>query len=253
MTVRPTLLVGLALLLAACGAGAGGASVTGGAGGAAVLSCGDATWQEGGLDALPPLDELPEDVLAATDDVDAPVVDRSLPWRVAEQGETDVVLVRRLDPDDPAAADGPTHAALSLFRSGGVSNPPDTWFYASGDLCTPRLAGGNAGEQAEVRLADMPSPEDTALQLLVRERACASGRSADGRIRVDDVTVTDREVRLRVSVVPPGGSQECPDNPWTPFELDLGEALGERDVVDANVVPATPLVVGTAEPAPVVP
>lgn len=244
-------LLSLTLVLAACGGATSGQSLLGDGSDGELLSCGDATWPEGGLDDLPPLETLPEDVLAATDDVGEPVVDRSLSWRVAEQTDTEVVLVRELGADDPEAVDGATHAALSLFRVD--SDPiiePGTWFYASGDVCTPRLAEGNEGERAEVRLADIPSPDDTKLELLVMERGCASGQSAAGRVRADDVTLTEDEVRLRVSVVPPGGGQECPGNPWTPFEVDLGEPLGERTVVDANLVPAQELVVGTAEPEP---
>lgn len=246
-----SLLLSLTLVMAACGGATSGQSLLGDGADGELLSCGDATWPEDGLDDLSPLETLPEDVLAATDDVGEPVVDRSLSWRVAEQTDTEVVLVRELGTDDPEAVDGATHAALSVFRVDSDPNiEPGTWFYASGDVCTPRLAEGNEGERAEVRLADIPSPDDAKLQLLVMERGCASGQSAEGRVRADDVTLTEDEVRLRVSVVPPGGDQECPGNPWTPFEVDLGEPLGERTVVDANLVPAQELMVGTAEPEP---
>jgi hypothetical protein len=241
-----TLLLSLALVVAACGGATGGPAPLGD-GGRELLSCGDAIWPEDGLDDLPPLSELPEDVLDAVDDVGESVVDRSLPWRVAGRADTEVVLVRELTPDEPEARDGATHAALSLFRVDRDPRiPPGTWHYASGDACTPRLAEGNEGARAEVRLADIPSPGDTSLQLVVKERDCASGRSAEGRVRVDELTLTGTEVRLRVSVVPPDGDQTCPDNPWTPLEVDLGEPLGERAVVDANLVPAAALVVGTA-------
>lgn len=244
------LLLSLVLVLAACGGASGGASFVGD--GRDLLSCGDATWPEGGLDDLPALDTLPEDVLAAVDDMGEPVVDRSLPWRVATHDGPDVVLVRALEPNDPDAADGATHASLSLFRvDRDPTIPPGTWHYASGDVCTPRLAAGNQGGRAEVRLADTPSPSDTSVQLAAMERACASGRSAEERIVVDELTLTADEVRLRVSVTPPpGDAQDCQGNPWTPFEVDLGEPLGDWTVVDANLVPAAELVVGTAEPEP---
>lgn len=245
-----TLLLSLALVLAACGAATGFPAPFGGGGGQ-LLSCGDATWPGDALDDLPPVGDLPEDVLAAVDDVGEPVVDRSLPWRVAEQADAEVVLVRELAPDEADARDGATHAALSLFRVDRDPRiPPGTWHYASGDVCTPRLAEGNEGERAELRLADVPSPSDTSLQLLVKERNCASGQSAEGRVRVDDLILTDTEVRLRVSVVPLRGDQNCPDNPWTRLEVDLDEPLGERTVVDANLVPPAELVVGTEEPEP---
>ncbi|MFP5309218.1 MAG: hypothetical protein ACLGIR_06520 [Actinomycetes bacterium] len=249
MRVSRVVLVGLAAVAASACAGGPGRPSVGSGGVGAALSCGDATWPDGGLEDLPPLDTLPEDVLAAVDDLGEPVVDRTLGWRVADRADTDVVLVRALDADEPEAADGATHAALSLFRvDDDPGLPPGTWLYRSGDACTPRLAVGNAGERAEVRLADTPSPGDTALRLLVMERACASGQAADGRVRVDELTLTDDAVRLRVSVVPEGGDQSCPGNPWTPHEVDLGEPLGDRVVVDANLVPPAELVVGTEEP-----
>lgn len=204
------------LVLTACGGAAGDLSVSGGAADGPLLSCGDATWQQGELGDLPPLDDLPEDVVAAIDGVGEPVVAQSLPWRVAARGDTEVVLVRELGPDDLEAVDDSTHAALSLFRVDRDPDlPPGTWHHASGDVCTSRLAEGNEGERAEIRLADVPSPEDTSLQLLVEERSCASGRSAEGRIRVDDLAPTGDEVRLRVSVVPPRGDQTCA-SPSTP-------------------------------------
>lgn len=248
-----SLLLSLLLMLAACGGATGGVSPLGDGGvDGRLLSCGDATWPEDGLEDLPPLDTLPEDVLAAVDDMGEPVVDRSLPWRVAKQDGPDVVLVRALEPDDPEAAGGATHAALSLFRvDRDPTIPPGTWHYASGDVCTPRLAEGNQGGRAEIRLADTPSPSDTSLQLLVMERACASGQSAEGRVVIDELVLTDTEARLRVSVTsPPGDAHTCPANPWTQVEVDLGEPLGDRTVVDANLAPAAELVVGTDGPEP---
>lgn len=247
-----SLLLSLLLVLSACGGATGGVSPLSDGGDGQLLSCGDATWPEGELDDLPPLDTLPEDVLAAVDDMGEPVVDRSLPWRVAVQDGPDVVLVRALEPNEPDATGGATHAALSLFRVDGEPTlPPGTWHIAGGDICTPRLAEGNEGGRAEVRLADTPSPGDTSLQLAVMERACASGQSAEGRVVIDELHLTDTEVRVRVSVIPPpGDDQTCQGNPWTQLEVDLGEPLGERTVVDANLVPAQELMVGTAEPEP---
>jgi hypothetical protein len=224
-----------------------GPSVAGGGAPPAPLECGGVAIEDGDVTDLPTLDTLPDEVVAAVDDLGEPVLDTALEWRVAQRSDDQVVLIRELDPQEPAAADGATHATAELGPITGAPNLPDgTWFLWGGSSCSPRVAGTGA-TQADLRLGDHPSPEDTEVTLLVMERACASGRSAEGRIELQDLELTPDEVRVRIGVRPAGGAQECPGNPWTPFTVDLGEPLGERTVVDANLVPATPLVVGTEE------
>ncbi|MFP5252215.1 MAG: DUF6174 domain-containing protein [Actinomycetes bacterium] len=198
---------------------------------------------------MPRVGMLPDEVVAAVDDAGAPAVDASQNWRVAAADDDEVVLIREVDPDEPAAARGDTHATMRLAPITGAPNIPDgTWFLWGTSSCTPRLADGAAEGQAELRLADLPSAGDTELTLLVRERRCASGRSAEGRIDLDELTLTEDEVRVRVSVrPPPGDAQDCQGNPWTPFSIEFGEPLGDRTVVDANLVPARELLVGTEE------
>lgn len=239
------------LLLAACGDGSVvGPADGGGTSPGASLVCGDATFDERDLATMPSLDTLPDEVLAAVDDAGAPAVDTSLDWRVAVADDSEVVLIRAFDPDEAAAARGDTHATMRLGPITGAPNIPDgTWLVWSASSCSPRLADGAGDSQAELRLADTPSPDATELALLVMERRCASGRSADGRIDLDELTITEDEVRVRVSVrPPPGDAQDCQGNPWTPFTVDLGQPIGDRTVVDANLVPARELRVGTAEP-----
>lgn len=102
-------------------------------------------------------------------------------------------------------------------------------------------SGGDREGSSDLALAEMHSPADRTLHLLVMETSCASGRPADGRIVVDDVTLTDREVRLRISITPPDGTQDCQGNPWTPFTVDLDAPLGDRAIVDASVEPPAEL------------
>lgn len=213
------------------------------------LVCGDASFEEGELATLPPATTLPDEVLAAVDDLGEPAVDTSLDWRVAAADDEEVVLIREFDPAESAAARGETHGTARLAPITGAPNIPEgTWFVWGGSSCSPRLADGAGDDQAEVRLAGTPSAGDTEVDLLVMERRCASGRSADGRIDLDELTLTDDEVRVRVSVrPPPGDGQDCQGNPWTPLTIDLGEPLGGRTILDANLVPARQLLVGTEE------
>ena len=240
----------IVLALGACGGdGAVGGRADGrGTSGDVELVCGDASF-EGDLAAMPRLATLPDEVLAAVDDAGEAAVDASPDWRVAAADDDEVVLIREFDPDEPAAARGDTHGTMRLAPITGAPNIPDgTWFVWGSSSCSPRLAEGAGEGQAELRLADVPSAGDTELTLLVREGRCASGRSAEGRIDLDELTLTEDEVRVRVSVrPPPGDAQDCQGNPWTPFAIDLGEPLGDRTVVDANLVPARELLVGTEE------
>lgn len=243
----------LVLALGACGGTGGpwGGSDGTAASGDGELVCGDASFGEGELASMPSLDTLPGEVLAAVDDTGESAVDRTLDWRVAAADDDEVVLIRQFAPEEPAAARGDTHGTMRLAPITGAPNIPDgTWFVWSGSSCSPRLADGAGDGQAELRLADTPSADDRELTLLVMERRCASGRSADGRIDLDELSLTEDQVRVRVSVrPPPGDAQDCQGNPWTPYTIDLGEPLGDRTVVDANLVPARELLVGTEEPS----
>lgn len=248
-----TICLAVALVLSACGGidGSPGSMSDGRDGSdSRELACGDATFPEGELATMPTLDTLPDEVLQAADDTGEPALDTSLDWRVAEASEDEVVLIRAFDPAEPAAARGETHGTARVAPITGAPNIPDgTWFVWGGASCSPRLAEAAGDDQAEVRLAETPSADATELELLVREWRCASGRSAEGRIDLDELTLTDEEVRVRVSVRPRSGGQDCQGNPWTPFTVDLDEPLGDRTVVDAALVPARPLEVGTDEPS----
>lgn len=241
----------LGVLAAACGGAGGSLGASGGDGAGAgegrELACGDATYREGALAAMPALDTLSDDVLAAVDDTGTPVLDAALDWRVAESADDAVVLIRPLDPAEPGAEGGDSHATLRLGPITGAPNIADgTWFVWGGSTCSPRLADAAGDDQAELRLAAAPAATDTELALVVMERRCASGQSAEGRIDLDELEVTADEVRVRVAVrPPPGDAQTCQGNPWTPFTVDLDEPVGGRTVVDASLVPARPLPVGT--------
>jgi hypothetical protein len=83
-----------------------------------------------------------------------------------------------------------------------------------------------------------PTAKSTTIHALVREQACASGQSAEGRveapiIKLDaaSITVTYR-VRGRQ-----GTGQDCQGNPTTPIELTLPEPLGNRTLLDGGSDP----------------
>jgi hypothetical protein len=81
-----------------------------------------------------------------------------------------------------------------------------------------------------------PQPGDRTLDLKVHERACASGRSAEGRIR-PVVQYRDDSIVVTITVPSAGGDQLCPGNPDTTFTLHLAEAVGDRAILDGRTAP----------------
>lgn len=242
-----TATTGLAvMLLAACGQGAGPVLAGGGESGrgdGATVDCGGSVYAAGALDDGPPASTLPAGPAGAVDDLGEPAFDPEQGWLVVHQSEDRVDLVRELaEPVDNGGGDVRTHESLSLERIGGASNVPDgTWLLTSAGPCAQRLIG-DIDMAADATLARQPVPEARALELLVQERECASGRDAEGRIQVD-VEETAEQVLLRIAVRPLGGAQNCPSNPATPFTVELSEPLGDREVVDGSLVPPRPLTV----------
>lgn len=203
------------------------------------VNCGGSVYDPGELADAPSASSLPDGPAGAVDDVGAPAFDASRDWKVMHESDDRVDLVRELDePLDRGRGGIRTHASRTLERITGATNVPDgTWLLMSSGACAQRLVADEDSGDADLTLRDAPSPSDTSIDLLVHERACASGQSAEGRIRLLELDETPEEVRLRIGVRPPDGNQACPANPPTPFTIDLGEPLGERDIVDASVVP----------------
>lgn len=84
-------------------------------------------------------------------------------------------------------------------------------------------------EPADWSLRFTPGPSARELHLLVRERACASGRSSDGRI-VADVSENAEAIRLTVGVAALPGDHGCPGNPASPYVVPLSEPVGTRRI-----------------------
>jgi hypothetical protein len=78
------------------------------------------------------------------------------------------------------------------------------------------------------------------LRILVRERQCASGMSALGRVEPVELYADASVVTLAVFVTPLPGDQECPQNPEAAVIVDLPDAIGTRPLVDAGSYPRSP-------------
>jgi hypothetical protein len=209
------------------------------------VHCGGSAYDPAALADAPPASSLPEGPAGAVDDLGDPAFDPADDWRVMLVGDDRAELLRELDePLDLGEGDVRTHQLIVVERITGATNVPDgTWLLTASGACTQRVElGGGLGE-ADLTFASMPSPDARTLEVLVHERACASGQTAEGRVEVVRLDETADEVRLVIGVHGLDGAQTCPGNPPTPFTVVLSEPLGDREVVDVSVVPARPLAV----------
>lgn len=237
--------VSVALLLTGCGGGPGQLAVGNGAGGTVV--CGDAEYDPADLADAPMASSLPEGPAGAVDDAGEPAFDPSAGWRVVHGSDDRFELVRELDePMDGGQGDVRTHEVRVVERISGATNVVDgTWMLTMAGPCTQRVVTGSDLGEVDLTLSREHSPDDTVIDLWVHERACASGRSAEGRVELIEIAETDGEVRLRIGVRSLEGAQDCQGNPPTAFAVELERPLGDREILDAAVVPVRPLTVGS--------
>jgi heat shock protein HslJ len=81
-----------------------------------------------------------------------------------------------------------------------------------------------------------PHGETNDVQVLATERGCAGGEPPTGRDVRSLILDEDQEsVSVVILVEPRGG--DCPGNPAFPFQVPLGEPLGDREILDASTYP----------------
>lgn len=78
-----------------------------------------------------------------------------------------------------------------------------------------------------------PTPSSTAIDVLVRETACASGEPMGERLVGPDIDATPSAIRVGFLAEAQDGDHTCPDNPETPITIQLEGPLGSRELVDA--------------------
>lgn len=160
-------------------------------------------------------------------------------WFLLEAGEERLAVAREYDDAHPGDRIL-THEVVSIEDFG----TPSGWRTAQRGSCDPQRALDGL-VSADVWLDGTPEPHASSVALLVRERACASGESAQGRTRLVNLEERADAVTIIVGVTPLDGGQECPGNPATPMVIDLAQPLGSRPVIDDSVYPPRSL-----EPAP---
>jgi hypothetical protein len=200
------------------------------------VSCGGHAYPGLGIDA-------PTDVLEGeTPEADAlrailPLFEehmttRATGWRIAGQDGSGVLFLARWDdPSIPGWLFAEAHRTGLGWRPGSFGE------------CEPRVVIAPDVGAADWWLdpaADPPSPDATVLQVLVLERACASGASAEGRIAEPVIVVTPTSVTVTMGVWRRVGDQSCQGNPPTPFVVVLPEPLGARELLDGGRQPPAP-------------
>lgn len=122
-----------------------------------------------------------------------------------------------------------------------VEQGPAGWKASGWGGCRPALEMPVGIGLAEWRLdpADpVPGPDTRVFAALVTERACASGQPPVGRVVGPAIVARAGEVRVVFGVRTQPGGHNCPSNPSIRVQVDLGEPLGDRRLVDPVLWPA---------------
>lgn len=188
------------------------------------------------LDEVPPVADAPEGVEAAMRtflDGEEGAFWPQDGWRILHRTDDRVLLVHVGD-RSTAAETGLTFMTVEAvddgWRWGGASG---------GGSCPLRFQLDDGLGEVDWELDPdhpAPGPDATTVHVLVRERACASGRAMGDRLNDPVVLADDSQVAITFSAVPSSGGQDCPSNPATAVAVDLGEPLGDRRLVDGREV-----------------
>lgn len=213
-----------------------------------TLLCGSTPVSARALAEDKPATELPDEVIAALEHGNSPVTAPLSEWLIAEATPEHVVIMRKLDPPvDLGAGDVRDYELVSISASPGAMPLTPPWGVDTATSCTPRIDPGTRIE-ASVALDpdELPEPDDERIALLVTEHACNGGQPATGRVELVALVETETTVEVVIAVRPhfDDMARTCISNPPTPFTVDLEQALGDRVILDAAVVPPREVVAG---------
>lgn len=127
----------------------------------------------------------------------------------------------------PALGGGFPYVPISVDLVDGA------WQGSYGVDCYPQAVLPPGYEAATWRIDPAhpaPKSKTRALHILVKEHACASGRSATGRMGPAYVLASEHEITIGVMVKRRGG--DCQGVPETPARLSLPEPIGDRILRD---------------------
>jgi len=126
------------------------------------------------------------------------------------------------------------------MKSVSVENSGGQWNVSGWGGCRPTvvLAAGLGEAEWAWGGPGQPGPDTRTFDALVTERSCASGKSSEGRVVGPEIVRTDEMVLVMFAVRPlPGDFFDCQGNPSTRVPVDLGEPLGDRQLLDGGRLP----------------
>lgn len=124
------------------------------------------------------------------------------------------------------------------YWSAEFERQDSNWTYVRSSQCDIRPTFEGIGP-AHWELAPGESLARTTqtIDVLVTELECASGQSPDERIVPAAILYYEDSVVVVFGVTPLPGFQTCEGGPPAEIELDLGEPLDERELMDGGVFP----------------
>jgi hypothetical protein len=128
----------------------------------------------------------------------------------------------------------PGHLRATAIDAVDNGSPVVRTVAASGDPIDGRLGAASWWLDPD---APAPTASSTAIQALVLEEACASGKTAKGRLELPLIDLSETAVTVTFGIRPLPGNQDCQGNDPFPVTFQLPEPLADRTLLDGNEVP----------------
>ena len=205
----------------------------------------------------PPPPAMPAALVARCGDLRLPLEVLSSPLGAEREGTPQADALRRYVQGRVPAGEDPPAEQYRLLRSNpgdllygsdgevfaliSVRNVDGRWTAAAAGTCAPALElPGLDAATWNLPLDVAPAADLRRFTAEVSEVPCVGGRPADGRILPPLVLRQVTRVVVIFGVVPPsatGGPMACPRAPATRYDVDLGEPLGPRELLDGATIP----------------
>lgn len=153
--------------------------------------------------------------------------------------------------DDPAGvtfvAAGTPEIPWFTVTAGVLNGTLQATEYGQCNLAVAAPSGVNFGEWWLDPNGPPITPETTTLEILVRERECASGKPPEGRVLAPTIITTADSLQVAIGIREQLTGQDCQGNPAYAMQLVLPEPIGSRGLFDASEFP--PRWVTTVDPS----
>jgi hypothetical protein len=161
---------------------------------------------------------------------------RRLAWVEGDQGFVAMSTPR-------CAGDEPISEEDLLRFADGLELPADGPGEGQDDRAAPPPPGPGPGAEGdpavwEIDSGDPPTSTATSFTALVTRLGCSGGRT--GEVLEPRVEIGPDTIVVTFTVEALDGPHRCPGNDSVPYRVELGEAIGERRLVDSSCQPGGP-------------